>query len=242
MSSRQAPDHPWAGLFKQAIFHKTVTNLAIFDLDHTLLDGDSDYLWGQFLVEQGKVDGESYERQNRIFYEQYKAGTLDIDAFASFSLAPLAAAEPQEMRALRQRFIREKIEPCVAPKAPALLARHRAQGDTLIITTATNRFITEPIAALLGVPNLLATDPEMIGGRYTGRITGHANFREGKVLRLQDWMERGRHEFTHKTCYSDSHNDLPLLSFADTAVAVDPDPTLQAEAQKRGWAVISLKN
>lgn len=229
------------GIFPTRI-SKRVTDLAIFDLDNTLLDGDSDYLWGQFLVEQGKVDGESYERQNRIFYEQYRAGTLDIDAFASFSLAPLAAAEPQEMLALRRRFVQEKIEACVAPKAPALLERHREQGDTLLITTATNRFITEPIAALLGVPNLLATDPEMIGGRYTGRITGHANFREGKVLRLRDWLERQQIQYGRSTCYSDSHNDLPLLSFADTAVAVDPDPTLRAEAQRRGWAVISLKS
>ena len=218
-----------------------MTNLAIFDLDHTLLDGDSDYLWGQFLVEQGRVDGESYERQNRVFYEQYHAGTLDIDAFASFSLAPLAAHETQELYALRQRFVREKIEPRVAPGAPALLRHHREQGDTLLITTATNRFITEPIAALLGVPHLLATDPEMIDGRYTGRITGHANFREGKVLRLREWLEHQRLQYGRSTCYSDSHNDLPLLGFADTAVAVDPDPTLRAEAQRRGWAVISLR-
>ena len=218
-----------------------MTDLAIFDLDHTLLDGDSDYLWGQFLVEQGKVDGEAYERQNRIFYDQYRDGTLDIDAFASFSLAPLAAHEPEELYALRQRFVRDKIEPCVARGARGLLDQHRARGDTLIITTATNRFITEPIAALLGVPHLLATDPEMVDGRYTGRITGHANFREGKVLRLRDWLERMRIRYERSTCYSDSHNDLPLLGFADTAVAVDPDPTLRAEAERRGWAVISLR-
>jgi HAD superfamily hydrolase (TIGR01490 family) len=218
-----------------------VTDLAIFDLDHTLLDGDSDYLWGQFLVEEGKVDGEAYERQNRIFYEQYQAGTLDIDAFAAFSLAPLAARETTELHALRQRFVREKIEPRVARGARALLDQHRTRGDTLIITTATNRFITEPIAALLGVPHLLATDPEMVDGRYTGRITGHANFREGKVLRLRDWLERMRIRYERSTCYSDSHNDLPLLGFADTAVAVDPDPTLRAEAERRGWAVISLR-
>ncbi len=218
-----------------------MTDLAIFDLDHTLLDGDSDYLWGQFLVEEGKVDGEAYERQNRIFYEQYQAGTLDIDAFAAFSLAPLAARETTELHALRQRFVREKIEPRVARGARALLDQHRTRGDTLIITTATNRFITEPIAALLGVPHLLATDPEMVDGRYTGRITGHANFREGKVLRLRDWLERMRIRYERSTCYSDSHNDLPLLGFADTAVAVDPDPTLRAEAERRGWAVISLR-
>ncbi|HWY24812.1 MAG TPA: HAD family hydrolase [Nevskia sp.] len=218
-----------------------MTNLAIFDLDHTLLDGDSDYLWGQFLVEEGQVDGEAYERQNKIFYEQYQAGTLDIDAFASFSLAPLAARDTAELYALRLRFVHEKIEPRVARGARALLDQHRGQGDTLIITTATNRFITEPIATLLGVPNLLATDPEMRDGRYTGRITGHANFREGKVLRLRNWLEHQRIQYLRSTCYSDSHNDLPLLGFADTAVAVDPDPTLRAEAERRGWAVISLR-
>ena len=218
-----------------------MTNLAIFDLDHTLLDGDSDYLWGQFLVEQGRVDGEAYERQNKLFYEAYQAGTLDIDAFASFSLAPLAAHEPPELHEMHRRFMREKIEPRVAAGARALLERHRRAGDTLIITTATNRFITEPIAALLDVPNLLATDPEMIGGRYTGRITGHANFREGKVLRLREWLEHRRIQYARSTCYSDSHNDLPLLGFADTAVAVDPDPILRAEAERRGWAVISLR-
>ena len=219
-----------------------MTNLAIFDLDHTLLDGDSDYLWGQFLVEQGRVDGEAYERQNKLFYEAYQDGTLDIDAFASFSLAPLAAHEPEELHQLHRGFMREKIEPRVAAGARALLDRHRRAGDTLIITTATNRFITEPIAALLGVPNLLATDPEMIDGRYTGRITGHANFREGKVLRLREWLEHGRVQYARSTCYSDSHNDLPLLNFADTAVAVDPDPILRAEAERRGWSIISLRS
>ncbi|MDB5975209.1 MAG: family hydrolase [Nevskia sp.] len=218
-----------------------VNNLAIFDLDHTLLDGDSDYLWGRFLVEQGMVDGDSYERKNHEFYLAYQAGTLDIDAFAAFSLKPLTQYEPEQLYALRQRFVAEKIEPCVSAGTPDLLRRHREQGDTLIITTATNRFITEPIAALLGVPNLLATDPEIIDGRYTGRLSGHANFREGKVLRLRAWLELHRILPTHSTCYSDSHNDLPLLEFADTAVAVDPDPTLLAEAQRRGWAVISLK-
>jgi HAD superfamily hydrolase (TIGR01490 family) len=215
-------------------------NLAVFDLDHTLLAGDSDYLWGQYLIAEGLVDGASYERENRRFYEQYNAGTLDIEEFASFSLAPLVRNDPEQMRARRERFVREQIAPVVAPGAQRLLHRHRAQGDLLVITTATNRFITEPIAALLGVEHLLATEPEMQDGRFTGRLSGHPNFREGKVLRLRDWLERQQIECHHSTCYSDSQNDLPLLEFADTAVAVDPDPVLRAEAQKRGWSIISL--
>jgi HAD superfamily hydrolase (TIGR01490 family) len=216
-------------------------DLAVFDLDHTLLDGDSDYLWGQFLVEQGRVDGERYERENRRYYEQYLAGTLDIEEFARFSLAPLAAQDPRELQALRRRFIQEKIAPRVAAGAPHLLDQHRARGDALLITTATNRFITEPIAELLGVNILLATEPETIDGRYTGRISGPPNFREGKVLRLRQWLEQRAERYEGIVCYSDSHNDLPLLCFADRAVAVDPDERLRAEAQRRGWPVISLR-
>ena len=216
-------------------------DLAVFDLDHTLLDGDSDYLWGQFLVEQGHVDGERYERENRRFYQQYLAGTLDIEEFARFSLAPLARLDTAELNALRQRFVLEKIVPRIAPGTPRLLQQHRARGDTLLITTATNRFITEPIAQLLQIGNLLATEPERVDGRYTGRIAGHPNFREGKVLRLRQWLEQRSESYAHIVCYSDSHNDLPLLCFADRAVAVDPDPRLQAEAQHRGWPVISLR-
>lgn len=215
--------------------------LAVFDLDHTLLAGDSDYLWGQFLVEKGAVDRESYERENERFYEQYKAGSLDMMSFCAFSLKPLAAHPPPQLRAWHAEFLRTKIEPVVAPGTPALLERHRAQGDTLLITTATNRFITEPIAALLGVEHLIATDPEVSDGRYTGRVAGLPNFQSGKVTRLESWLA-GRHErFEHLTCYSDSRNDLPLLERADQAVAVDPDEVLRAEAQRRGWPVISLR-
>ncbi|MBL6752603.1 MAG: HAD family hydrolase, partial [Nevskia sp.] len=206
-----------------------------------LLAGDSDYLWGQFLIAHGRVDGASYERENRRFYEEYNAGTLDIEEFARFSLAPLVQGDPAEMRALRGRFVQEQIAPVVARGARPLLDEHRARGDLLIITTATNRFITEPIAELLGVPHLLATEPETIDGRFTGRLTGHPNFREGKVLRLRDWLERREIEYRHATCYSDSQNDLPLLEFADSAVAVDPDPILRAEAARRGWRIISLR-
>ncbi|MGQ0620201.1 MAG: HAD family hydrolase [Panacagrimonas sp.] len=216
-------------------------NLAIFDLDNTLLAGDSDYLWGRFLVEQGLVDEKSYENQNRIFYQQYRDGTLDIEAFSRFSMAPLAAHPLHELQTWRQQFVREKIEPIVAPLAPALLEKHRMHGDELLIMTATNRFITEPIAALLGVDTLIATDPEFIDGRYTGRLSGTPNFREGKVRRLEQWMLDQDIAQAHVTFYSDSHNDLALLRRADVAVAVDPDDRLRAEAQLRGWPVLSLR-
>jgi HAD superfamily hydrolase (TIGR01490 family) len=218
-----------------------MTRLAVFDLDHTLLDGDSDYLWGRYLVTHGLVDGDHYERTNRQYFEDYKAGCLDIDAFCRFALAPLAAHDLKQLRTLRDRFVAEEIEPIVAAGTPMLLERHRAEGDTLLITTATNRFVTEPIAALLGVEHLIATDPEFTGGRYTGAVAGIPNFRERKVTRLQAWRDAQSVRFDSVSCYSDSHNDLALLASADRAVAVDPDPLLRAEADRRGWPVISLR-
>lgn len=211
--------------------------LAIFDLDHTLLMGDSDLLWGQFLVEQGLVDAEVYARENQRFFDEYVAGTLDIHAFAAFSMAPLVKHGHDTLAALREPFMREKIEPIIAPGAPALIEKHRAQGDELMILTATSRFITEPIAQRLNVNILLATEPERIDGRYTGRIKGTPCFREGKLARLNEWLA-GRKP--HLTFYSDSRNDLPLLRAADSAVAVDPDDVVRAEAAQRGWPVISL--
>ena len=215
--------------------------LAIFDLDNTLLAGDSDYLWGEFLVEQGLVDGQAYARDNRRYYEAYLAGTLDIVAFAAFSLAPIVKYGAAKLAALRPRFVAEKIEPIVAAGTPALLERHRAQGDHLLITTATNRFITEPIAELLGVTDLIATEPEVVAGRHTGRIAGVPNFRDGKLERLGLWKALQTQTFSGMTVYSDSHNDLPLLRAADQPVAVDPDAQLRDEAQRRGWPIISLR-
>lgn len=216
-------------------------NLAIFDLDNTLLAGDSDYLWGRFLVERGHVDAELYERQNKIFYERYVDGTLDIFEFSRFAFAPLARTPLPTLLQWREEFVRERIEPVVAPLAPALLERHRSQGDRLLITTATNRFITEPIAQLLGVDVLIATDPEFVEGRYTGELSGTPNFREGKVTRLKTWIAEQRDPPARTSCYSDSHNDLPLLLLADSPVAVDPDDRLRATAIERGWPVISLR-
>lgn len=216
-------------------------NLAIFDLDNTLLAGDSDYLWGRFLVEQGLVHAETYERQNQIFYDQYKEGTLDIHEFCAFSMAPLAAHTLSDLLAWRARFVHEKIEPIVAPLAPALIEKHRMRGDHLLIMTATNRFITEPIAELLGVDTLIATDPEFVNGRYTGRLAGTPNFREGKVTRLEQWLSERSLDRPRLSFYSDSHNDLPLLLRADNPVAVDPDAKLDDEARRRGWPVLSLR-
>ncbi len=214
--------------------------LAIFDLDNTLLAGDSDYLWGRFLAEIGAVDGDAYERENQRFYDDYRAGHLDIMAFLAFSLRPLAENRPQDLVAWHARFMREKIEPCITAAAEALLASHRAAGDTLMIITATNAFVTAPIAARLGVAELIATEPEMRDGRYTGRVAGVPSFREGKVTRLQQWLDAHGATLDGAAFYSDSHNDLPMLERVDRPVAVDPDDVLKAHAERRGWPVISL--
>lgn len=215
-------------------------NLAVFDLDHTLLNGDSDYLWGQYLVEHALVDRDYYSRENQRFYDQYAAGTLDIHEFAAFSLKPLTMHPLATMETLRQRFVAECIAPIVSRDAPALLALHREQGDELLITTATNRFIVEPIAAHLGVRHLLATEPERDGARFTGRIR-LSNFRDDKVTNLKAWLAAHPVRFERLYGYSDSRNDLPLLEFTDLPHAVDADPVLRAEAERRGWPVISLR-
>ena len=216
-------------------------SLAIFDLDNTLLGGDSDYLWGQFLVEQGLVDGEHYERENQRFYDQYRAGTLDIHEFLAFMLRPLAETPLTELLAWRQQFMTGKIQAILLPKATELLDRHRARGDTLLVITATNRFITEPIAARLGVAHLLATEPEFIDGRYTGRTVGIPCFRHGKVARLDEWLTATGHDLADSWFYSDSHNDLPLLERVSHPVAVDPDDLLAEHARQHGWPIISLR-
>lgn len=216
--------------------------LAIFDLDNTLLAGDSDYLWGVFLAERGVVDPDHYERENERFYREYKEGRLDIHEFLRFSLAPLARHTPAELVAWRADFLAEKIEPIVLPKALALLDRHRAAGDELLIITATNRFVTEPIAARLGVPHLIATEPALRDGRYTGEVEGIPSFREGKVLRLEQWLDAHRASLAGSSFYSDSHNDIPLLERVDHPVAVDPDPALADLAAARGWTILSLRD
>lgn len=215
--------------------------LAIFDLDYTLLAGDSDHAWGEFMVEQGLVDGPSYRRANDYYFAQYQAGTLDIYEYLAFALKPLMENDRSKLDRLHTQFMQARILPMIARGTPALLDKHRERGDTLLIITATNRFVTAPIARALGVEHLLATDPEEQDGRFTGRIAGIPCYREGKVTRLNEWRRLHDKSMKGSWCYSDSHNDLPLLQEAEHAVAVDPDPTLAREALARGWSVISLR-
>jgi HAD superfamily hydrolase (TIGR01490 family) len=216
--------------------------LALFDLDNTLLTGDSDYEWGQFLVDRGVLDRDHYEAQNRAYYEQYVAGTLDIHEYLGFALRPLAEHTPAELERWHAEFMRLRIVPMITPAARALVRRHA--GELCAIITATNSFITAPIARQFGVQHLIATEPEKRDGRFTGRVSGTPCFREGKIERLRDWLSALGHrlpDFDQSTFYSDSHNDLPLLERVSRPVAVDPDAALAAEARRRGWATISLR-
>ncbi len=214
--------------------------LALFDLDNTLLRGDSDHAWGEFLVEHGLVDGETYRRENERYYAEYQAGTLDIFEFLAFALRPLAAHPPATLDAWHREYMREKVLPMITPKARALVERHRAQGDTLLIITATNRFVTAPIAREFGIAHLIATEPEMVDGRYTGRVAGVPSYREGKVERLQEWLRAHGATLAGSHFYSDSHNDLPLLRRVTHPVAVNPDSQLRREAEARGWPILAL--
>jgi len=218
--------------------------LALFDLDNTLLTGDSDYEWGQFLVDRGVVEREAYEAQNRAYYEQYVAGTLDIHEYLGFALRPLADHAPGELGRWHAEFMRARIAPMILPAARALVRRHLQAGELCAIITATNSFVTAPIAREFGVEHLIATEPEKRNGRFTGRVAGTPCFRAGKLARLDEWLARlGRRlaDFEASTCYSDSHNDLPLLERVTRPVAVDPDDTLAREAARRGWERISLR-
>lgn len=216
--------------------------LAIFDLDNTLLNGDSDYLWGVFLAERGVVDAAWYERENERFYQEYKAGSLDIHEFLRFSLKPLSEHPLDQLQAWHREFMQQKIEPILLPAAHQLVEKHRQAGDTLMIITATNAFVTAPIAAAFGIEHLIATDPERVGDRYTGEVAGIPSFREGKVARLDAWLKQYRQDLTGSSFYSDSHNDLPLLERVDNPVAVDPDESLERQARQRGWPIISLRD
>jgi HAD superfamily hydrolase (TIGR01490 family) len=219
--------------------HNGRMDLALFDLDNTLLDGDSDLLWSELLAEEGALDVEPVRR----WHADYHAGTLDIDAFLRFQLEPLRREPIERLLAWRERFVAERVRPRLGTAARALVREHEGLGHTLALITATNAFLTEPIARELAIPHLIATRPEVVEGRYTGEVEGSPCFREGKVLHLERWLaERGggRSQLRESWFYSDSHNDLPLLSAVDHPVAVDPDPRLAARAHELGWTVLSL--
>lgn len=216
-------------------------SLAIFDLDNTLIADDSDFLWGQFLVDRGIVDKDYYESANAKFYEDYQKGSLDIVEFLSFSLGPLAMHDANLLHDWRDDFVESVIKPITLKAAYALVDQHRKAGDTLLVVTATNRFITEPIAKLYGIEHLLATTPEMKRGQYTGKYIDFPCFQEGKITHLQKWLADSGHSLSGSYFYSDSHNDLPLLRLVDHPVAVDPDEKLHEVAEKERWPIISLR-
>lgn len=215
--------------------------LAIFDLDNTLLAGDSDHAWGEFACELGLVDAASFGQRNDAFYQDYLEGQLDIQAYLRHALAPVANQPVEQAARWHRQFMTEKVEPMILSAGLDLIERHRQRGDTLMIITATNRFITAPIAERLGVEHLLACDVEIRDGRYTGEPLGMPTYAEGKVLVLRDWLARTGHSLDGSCFYSDSHNDIPLLEAVERAVAVDPDPRLRAHAKSQGWDIISLR-
>ncbi|MBT3472370.1 MAG: HAD family hydrolase [Gammaproteobacteria bacterium] len=216
--------------------------LTIFDLDNTLIGGDSDHLWGEFLVRHGHVDADFYRSENDRFYTEYQNGTLDIYEWLDFQFQPLAAHSMETLQQWHQQFMAEEIEPIWLAKAVALIESHRQQDDILLIITATNRFITEPIAQKLNIPHLIATEPEIIDGAYSGKVAGLPSYQAGKITRLNEWLKQQQISMEGSTFYSDSHNDLPLLEHVDHPVAVDPDETLRATANEQGWAILSLRD
>lgn len=214
--------------------------LALFDLDHTLIAGDSDQLWGEYLYEQRRV-GEDYPNRKNAYYRAYLDGNLDFPEFARFVLEPLARLPLAELLQLRAGYARDKLYPVLLPAARRCIEEHRAQGDRILIITATNRFIAEPAAAYFGVADLIATEAERQDGRFTGELAGIPSFREGKIARLDAWLAEHGGSREDAWFYSDSRNDIPLLEAVARPVAVDPDPVLRAEAQRRSWPIRSFR-
>lgn len=215
--------------------------LALFDLDNTLLNGDSDYEWGQFLIRKGLVDKDYYETENQRFFGQYQRGELDIHEYSAFSFGPLAERSMAELARLHRSFMAEAINPRIPAASRQLVDKHRQQQHTLVMITATNSFITRPIAAAFGIPHLLATEPRVVDGRYTRDIDGTPCFQQGKVTRLLEWLENREETLAGSHFYSDSHNDLPLLNMVENPVVVNPDETLQQTALRNNWPVMSLR-
>ena len=219
-------------------------NLALFDLDNTILAGDSDYNWSRFLIQEGYLDGAIHAEKNEKFYADYKAGTLDIFAFVEFQFKPLARNPRTVLNQLLKKYVEKVIKPMITEKARALVKRHQEEGDLIIVITATNSFITKPIAELFGIENLIGTDPEEKEGEFTGKVSGLPSFKEGKVTRLEAWL-KGKNlsltSFEKSYFYSDSHNDLPLMQKVTHPVAVDSDDVLSEYAKSKGWPQISLR-
>ena len=219
-------------------------NLVLFDLDNTLLISDSDFEWAQFLIEQRVLDREVYEARNLEFYAQYKDGTLDIHQFLDFQLKPLSRHSRIQLDVWHNEFMAKRILPLIAPGAHELINKHMLEGDLCVIITATNRFVTAPIAQALGINNLIATEPEQKNGEFTGQVSGAPCFREGKITRLENWLDERNLtwlSFLESWFYSDSLNDMPLLNKVSRPVAVDPDTTLKSYAEKNNWPIISLR-
>lgn len=219
-------------------------NLILFDLDNTLLAGDSDFAWAQFLIGKGVLDREVQEAKNVLFYEQYKAGTLDIFEFLDFQLAPLARHPRVELDAWHREFMEQSVRPMITTKSRALVREHLDSGALVAVVTATNAFVTGPIVREFGIPHLVATIPAQEGGAFTGKPRGLPAFKAGKIERVEAWLESlGLHfgSFARSWFYSDSHNDLPLMQRVSDPVAVDPDDTLRTHARAQGWPVISLR-
>jgi len=219
----------------------STAGVALFDLDNTLLAGDSDYLWGEYLASIGAVPAAEHRAENERFLRQYQRGELDVDAFLAFQLRPLREHPPERLTRWREDFVATWIEPLVLPKARALLAEHSEQDHELAIVTSTNSFITRPIAELLGVRHLLATEPEFAAGTYTGAYLGVPCSGPGKVAWVESWVEQNRLSLTDSWFYTDSHQDLPLLEAVAHPVAVDPDERLRALARARRWTILSLR-
>ena len=218
-------------------------NLALFDIDNTLISIDSDHAWGHFLVQQGVVDGPDYERSNDYFYSQYKDGTLDILEYLAFALRPLAQHPRAQLDAWHEKFMETVIRPAITPKARALVQQHLDAGDVCCCVTATNAFVTAPIAREFGVPHLIAIDLEEHEGRFTGKPRGIPSFQEGKILRVEAWlqtMDQRIADYPKSYFYSDSRNDLPLLLRVTDPVAVNPDPVLKQTADQNGWPILDL--
>ena len=219
--------------------------LVLFDLDNTLLAGDSDFEWAQYLISRGVLDKEVYEARNQAFFDQYKAGTLDIFEFLDFQLKPLARHSREQLDAWHKAFMTSRILPMMTEASRALVNRHLEAGAIVAIVTATNSFVTYPIARAFGIPHLIATVPAQEGGAFTGKPRGTPAFKDGKIERVEAWLESLGlcwSSFERSWFYSDSHNDLPLLGKVSNPIAVDPDDTLRAHATSRNWPVISLRS